>query len=151
MLLVKNFWFLPNQAQTLSIWPTIEFVILTKFHENYSKIVDFLLIAHFLASLISSDHSLYLILKNYHARNSFVRGLWNGISITNFANLIPKKFIESTLNVCEWLRPLDLFIRFLGLHNWPITFELVFLCFWTFKVGGSTGRVTVSLTVHHFL
>ena len=113
---MKNPQFLPNHPQTLPILGTNELVNLTKFDKNCSKIVDFLLIAHFLASLISSDHSLYLILKNYHARNSFVRGLWNGISITNFAK-IPKKFIESTLNVCEWLRPLDLFIRFLGLHN----------------------------------
>ena len=41
---MKNAQFLSNLAHTLLILPTSELVIFTKFHENWSKIEDFLLI-----------------------------------------------------------------------------------------------------------
>ena len=49
---MKNAQFLSNLAHTLLILPTSELVIFTKFHENWSKIEDFLLMAHFQASVI---------------------------------------------------------------------------------------------------
>ena len=49
---MKNPQFLANQAQTLAISPIHEIVILTKFHDDWTKIVDFSLIAYFRASLI---------------------------------------------------------------------------------------------------
>ena len=55
---MKNPQFLANQAQTLAIWPNHEMVILTKFHNNWTKIVDFSLIANFKASSIFSPQSL---------------------------------------------------------------------------------------------
>ena len=52
MLLMKNPQFWSNLAHTLLILPTNELIILTKFHENCSKIEGFLLMPHFQASLI---------------------------------------------------------------------------------------------------
>ena len=49
---MKNPQFLSNLAHTLLILPTSELVIFTKFHENWSKIEDFSLMAYFQASLI---------------------------------------------------------------------------------------------------
>ena len=49
---MKNPQFLANQAQTLAILPIHEIVILTKFHDDWTRIVDFSLIAYFRASLI---------------------------------------------------------------------------------------------------
>ena len=52
MLLMKNLQFLTNQAETLVILPIYETVIVTKFQINWTKIVDFSLIAYFSASAI---------------------------------------------------------------------------------------------------
>ena len=52
MLLMKNSQFLAYHAQTLAILPIHEIVILTKFHDNWTKIVDFSLIAYFRAGLV---------------------------------------------------------------------------------------------------
>ena len=41
MVLLKNPQFLPNYYETWSKCPTIELVILTKFDNNWVKIVDF--------------------------------------------------------------------------------------------------------------
>ena len=49
---MKNPQFLANQAQTLAILPNHEMVILTKFHIDWIKIVDFSLIPYFKASPI---------------------------------------------------------------------------------------------------
>ena len=49
---MKNSQFLAYQTQTLAILPIHEIVILTKFHNNWTKIVDFSLVAYFRASLI---------------------------------------------------------------------------------------------------
>ena len=43
----KNPQFIPNNAEIQEIVPTHELVILTKFHNNWIKIVDFLLLAYF--------------------------------------------------------------------------------------------------------
>ena len=44
-----------NLAEILAILPTHGLIILTKFDENCTKIVDFLLLAYFLASVISFE------------------------------------------------------------------------------------------------
>ena len=49
---MKNPQFLANQAETLAILPIHEMVILTKFHNDWMKIVDFSVIAYFWASPI---------------------------------------------------------------------------------------------------
>ena len=41
MLLIKNPQFLPNHNETWPPWPTHELLILTKFHNDWVKIVDF--------------------------------------------------------------------------------------------------------------
>ena len=51
--LIKNPQTVSNQADIQAISPTHELVILTKFHKDWPKIVDFLVIAKFSASLIS--------------------------------------------------------------------------------------------------
>ena len=48
--LMKNPHFWWYQADILAIWPNHEVVILTKFHQNWTKIDNFLSIVHFLAS-----------------------------------------------------------------------------------------------------
>ena len=45
--LVKNSQFLSNQADIQAIVPTHGLVILTKFHKDWQKINDFLVIAKF--------------------------------------------------------------------------------------------------------
>ena len=55
MLLMKNPQFLADQAETLSILSIHGMVIFTKFHINWTKIVDFSLIAYFSASAIFYD------------------------------------------------------------------------------------------------
>ena len=45
--LVENLQSLCNQADILAILPTNELVILTKFHKDWQKIVDFLAIVKF--------------------------------------------------------------------------------------------------------
>ena len=52
MLLMKNPQFLGDQAETLAILTIHEIVIFTKFHINWTKIVDFSLIAYFWASAL---------------------------------------------------------------------------------------------------
>ena len=49
---MKNPQFLSYQLDILAILPTDEIVILTKFHNNWTKIMDLSLIAYFRASLI---------------------------------------------------------------------------------------------------
>ena len=48
MLLLKNPQFLPNRDETLSKWGTHKYLILTKFRQNWVKIVDFLIKAYVL-------------------------------------------------------------------------------------------------------
>ena len=50
-LLMKNAQFLLKSHETLPKGPPHQYVQLTKFHKIWSKIVDFLLIANFEASL----------------------------------------------------------------------------------------------------
>ena len=47
MPLVKNQQFLSNQADIQAVLPTLELVVLTTFHKDWQKIVDFLVIAKF--------------------------------------------------------------------------------------------------------
>ena len=54
--LTKNPHFPWYQADILAIWPNHEVVILTKFHQNWTKIGNSLLMAHFLASSHSPAH-----------------------------------------------------------------------------------------------
>ena len=49
---MKNPQFLADQAETLAILPIHDLVIFTKFHINWTKIVDFSLIACFSANAI---------------------------------------------------------------------------------------------------
>ena len=51
-LLVKNPQFLSNQADLQATLPTHELKILSKFHEDWKEIVDFLLIAKLWASQV---------------------------------------------------------------------------------------------------
>ena len=51
MLLIKNPQFLPNHNETLSNYGTHEYLILTKFRNDWIKIVDFLIKAYFCLSL----------------------------------------------------------------------------------------------------
>ena len=45
--LVKNSQFLSNQADIQATLPTHELIILTKFHNDWQEIVDFLAVAKF--------------------------------------------------------------------------------------------------------
>ena len=45
--LVRNPQFLSNQADILAIIPTHELVILTNFHKDWQKFVDFFVVAKF--------------------------------------------------------------------------------------------------------
>ena len=56
VLLMKILQFLPKSYETLPKVPNHELVILTKFHQSWTKIDNFLLIAHFLASSHSPAH-----------------------------------------------------------------------------------------------
>ena len=47
---VKNLQFLSDQAEIQAILPTHELFILTKFHKDWQRIVDFLVIVKFCAS-----------------------------------------------------------------------------------------------------
>ena len=51
-LLVKNQQFLSNQADIRATLLIHELIILTKFHNDWQEIVDFLVMAKFWASLI---------------------------------------------------------------------------------------------------
>ena len=46
MLLIENPQFLPNHNETLSNYGTHEYLILTKFRNDWIKIVDFLIKAY---------------------------------------------------------------------------------------------------------
>ena len=60
MVLIKNHNFYPNFSETL-LQPTHEQIILSKLHNNWIKIVDFLiLILYFRASSLFLEHSLVL-------------------------------------------------------------------------------------------
>ena len=65
---MKNPQFLANQAQTLAILPIHEMVILTKFHNDWMKIVHFSLIAYFRASLIFY-FSLFIFLEIFYTNH----------------------------------------------------------------------------------
>ena len=54
--LIKNPHFWCYQVDILLIWPKHEVVILTKFHQSWTKIDNLLLIAHFLSSSHSPAH-----------------------------------------------------------------------------------------------
>ena len=56
MVLLKNLQFSPNHYETLSKYGTHEYPILTKFRNDWVKIVDFLIKAYFcLVSLINEQ------------------------------------------------------------------------------------------------
>ena len=65
MLLLKNPQFLPNQDETLSIWGTREYLILTKFRNNWVKIVDFEIMTYFWARL-RYVRSHFMPVQNYN-------------------------------------------------------------------------------------
>ena len=52
MLLLQNPQFLPNHYETLSKQGTHEYLVLTKFHNDWFKIVDFVIKAYFLFTVI---------------------------------------------------------------------------------------------------
>ena len=52
VLLIKNPQFWSNQAEIPATYSTLEMNIFTKFHKDWTTIVDFLLIAKFWASLL---------------------------------------------------------------------------------------------------
>ena len=66
-LLIKNPQFCSNQANILATNSAHEMIILTKFHKDRTKIVDFLLIAKFWACL------LFLLTLYYDALCSYVQ------------------------------------------------------------------------------
>ena len=71
-LLIKNPQFCSNQANILATKSAHEMIILTKFHKDRTKIVDFLLIAKFWACKLFFVHPLvikssYLSLKKHFA------------------------------------------------------------------------------------
>ena len=57
-----------NQADIQAILPTYELVILSKFHKDWQKIVDFLVVATFLASLNFLHQSLFCSYTNGFSR-----------------------------------------------------------------------------------
>ena len=58
MLLIKNPLFCSDLANILAILPTHELIILTKFDGDWTKIVDFLLLVYFWASVFFKNQSL---------------------------------------------------------------------------------------------
>ena len=62
MLLLKNLQFLLNHYETLSKYGTHEYLILTKFRNDWVRIVDFLIKAYFcLVSLINEQSLQFFI------------------------------------------------------------------------------------------
>ena len=61
-LLIKNPQFCSNQANILATNSAHEMIILTKFHKDRTKIVDFLLIAKFWACKLFFVHPLSIFL-----------------------------------------------------------------------------------------
>ena len=68
---VQNLQFLSDQAEIQAILPTHELFILTKFHKDWQKIVDFLLIAKFCASPIFFAPVSIFTLKTIHIPSNF--------------------------------------------------------------------------------
>ena len=65
--LVKNPQFLSNPHETLSKWSTHEVNIFTKFHEDQTRIVDFLPMVNFwMCPFLSSDSILFTLLTSFH-------------------------------------------------------------------------------------
>ena len=58
--LIKNRQFYSNQANILATKSAHEMIILTKFHKDRTKIVDFLLIAKFWDCVLFFVHPLHL-------------------------------------------------------------------------------------------
>ena len=68
MLLIKNPQFFPNHYETWPPWPTHELLILTKFHNDWVKIVDFLIIAYFRACVIFYNSVFKCLISKYPKR-----------------------------------------------------------------------------------
>ena len=77
-LLMKNLQFLPKLDETFSNWPTHFWDQLVKFHQNWSKIVDFLLVAYF--------HQIPVF---YAEVPKFI---WQGIQFHTLQDHAPKSF-----------------------------------------------------------
>ena len=60
MLLLKNPRFLPNQSETLLKYSSLEYPILTKFRNDWVKIVDFLIKVYFCLVSLINEQSLCL-------------------------------------------------------------------------------------------
>ena len=58
ILLIRNSQFYSNLAENLAILPTHGLIILTKFDQDWTKIVNFLLVVYFWASIIFFNQSL---------------------------------------------------------------------------------------------
>ena len=69
MLLIKDPEFRSNITDIPTTQSTHEMYIFTKFYKDWTKIVDFLLIAKFLAVRIIMQHPLYLFLKKGKKHN----------------------------------------------------------------------------------
>ena len=69
---VKNLQFLSDQAEIQAILPTHELFILTKFHQNWQKIVDFVAMVKFCASPVffASVSSKYELCQWYHFKSA---------------------------------------------------------------------------------
>ena len=63
---VKNLQFLSNQADIQAILPIHELVILAKFHKDWQKIVDFLVVVKFCASPVFLHQSLEACLCHFN-------------------------------------------------------------------------------------
>ena len=66
--LIKNPQFCSNQATILATKSAHKMIILTKFHKDRTKIVDFLLIAKFWACILFFTHPLFLFPNDYLAK-----------------------------------------------------------------------------------
>ena len=74
---MKNLQFLANQAQTLAILPNHEMVILTKFYNDWMKIVDFSLIPYFKASpIFYYSLSTFFLQKQYQLTKYVFRHMY---------------------------------------------------------------------------
>ena len=75
MFLLKNPQFLPNHYETLSKWGPNEYFILTKFRNDWIKIVDFLIKAYFWQSIDSPDTqcNFYFFLLQPSYKNVYIK------------------------------------------------------------------------------
>ena len=80
-LLIKTSQFLPNQADIQVILSTHKLIILTKFHNDLIKIVNFSLIAYFWASLVFSPQSHFSVKLKLIKRPFKLRRFQKSISI----------------------------------------------------------------------